>query len=63
MLDLKLKKYPIFELKQSPDLIINSRIKEIAEELGENIDNYLSSGNYGFAFKTKSGKVLKITSD
>lgn len=43
--------------------IIDSRIKEISEELGEEIINYLGKGSFGFAFKTKSGKVLKITSD
>jgi len=57
----KVKFYPVLEyISQN---LINVRIKEIAEDLGEEIDSFLGSGAYGYAFKTKSNKVLKITSD
>lgn len=36
---------------------------KIANELGEQIDIELGSGAYGTAFSTKSGKVLKLTTD
>lgn len=53
----------ILELLDSSNSLINIRIREIAEDLGEEIDSFLGSGAYGYAFKTKSSKVLKITSD
>ena len=56
------KFYPVLEFN-SPNSLINIRIKEIAEELGEELESFLGSGAFGYAFKTKSGKVLKITSD
>jgi hypothetical protein len=37
--------------------------EKIAFELGEEIVEYLGTGVYGKAFSTKSGKVLKLTSD
>jgi hypothetical protein len=37
--------------------------QKIAFELGEEIVDYLGAGAWGKAFSTKSGKVLKLTSD
>ncbi|MCK9415859.1 hypothetical protein M0Q97_04295 [Candidatus Dojkabacteria bacterium] len=37
--------------------------QKIGEELGEEIDKYLGNGAFGIAYSTKSGKVLKLTSD
>ena len=59
----KLKKYTLYEYVKTPPPILNNRTYEIAEELGEEIEGYLGGEIYGYAFKTKSGKVLKITSD
>jgi len=59
----KLKKYAVYEYVNTPPTILNKRIHEIAEELGEEILGFLGGEVYGYAFKTKSGKVLKITSD
>jgi len=60
---VKLKKYSVLEEYNYPTPTIKKRILEIADDLGEEIDSYLGGGGYGFAYKTKSGKVLKITSD
>src|SRR5690606_9930578 len=38
-------------------------VSKIANNLGEEIDRFLGQGNYGLAFRLKSGKVLKITKD
>jgi hypothetical protein len=59
----KVKFYPVLELLDSPSRLINNRIKEIAEDLGEELESFLGNGAYGYAFKTKSNKALKITSD
>lgn len=37
--------------------------KRIANELGEEIYKYLGGGAFGVAYSTKSGKVIKLTSD
>lgn len=58
-----LKKYAVYEWVKVPTSVINIRIYQIADELGEEIEGYLGGQVYGYAFKTKSGKVLKITSD
>lgn len=60
-----LKKYEIYisggDEKNNP--VILDIANKIARELGEEIDNFISGGGFGYAFETKSGKVLKITSD
>ena len=43
--------------------VLNNRVAQIANDLGEEIDHFLGGGAYGFAFKTISGKVIKLTSD
>lgn len=54
----------IFEYHGSaPSNVIKNRIYEIAEKLGEEITNFIGSGAFGYTYATKSGKVLKITSD
>lgn len=37
--------------------------KKIAFELGEEINEFLGNGAFGRAYSTKSGKVIKLTSD
>lgn len=62
--DLKLKKYAVYEYHGStPPQIIKNRIYQIAEKLGEEIIQFIGSGAYGYTYATKSGKILKITSD
>lgn len=61
----EVKKLKLYEYKDfySQNSQINKRIDELAEELGEEIEKFLDKGAFGYAFKTKSNKVLKITSD
>jgi hypothetical protein len=59
----KLKKYALYEYRETPPDVVDVRIEEIADHLGEEIVEYLGGGVFGYAYKTKSGKVIKITSD
>lgn len=45
------------------DKILDTLINNIADSLGEEVIEYISSGAMGFTFKLKSGRVLKITKD
>lgn len=60
-----LKKYEIYisdgDSKDSTHLF--DIADKIAGELGEEITDFIGGGGFGYAFETKSGKVLKITSD
>lgn len=58
-----IKQYSIMERNLSTNSTIDTRILQIAEDLGEEIVDYLGNGAFGYSFKTKSNKVLKITSD
>jgi hypothetical protein len=58
-----MKNKSILELVSSKSTVINNRIHEIANELGEELVEYLGAGSFGYSFRTKSNKVLKITSD
>jgi hypothetical protein len=44
-----------------PDFFDKEGVNKVASELGEEVDSYVGGGAYGFAFKLKSGKILKLT--
>jgi hypothetical protein len=60
-----LKKFEIYLIggDNQNNSVIFDIANKIAEELGEVIENFIDGGSFGYAFETKSGKVLKFTSD
>ena len=50
-----------FNYAYPPDFFDKEGVEKVASELGEEVDSYVGGGAYGFAFKLKSGKILKLT--
>jgi len=58
---LKIMKFEKYKFK--PETRKEIWIEQIANELGEKIKDVKGSGSFGTAYETKSGKILKITTD
>ena len=56
---LKMMKFEKFKPETKKEIYI----EQIANELGEKIKDVKGSGSFGTAYETKSGKILKITTD
>lgn len=50
-------------LKEFMKKVANEMGEELVEKKGDVSGSYVGSGSFGSAFKTKSGKILKLTVD